>query len=113
VGVALFLTYFAEQNCTMTELRKRYPAYFASKNKIELTPAIDVDKVLYTIKERYAHEQVNDTDGVKIDFAEHWVHLRKSNTEPIIRIYTEAKSQEFADDVAQQFIAELKEIAGL
>ena len=113
VGVALFLTYFAEQNCTMTELRKRYPAYFASKNKIELTPAIDVDKVLYTIKERYAHEQVNDIDGVKIDFAEHWVHLRKSNTEPIIRIYTEAKSQEFADDVAQQFIAELKEIAGL
>ena len=113
VGVALFLTYFAEQNCTMTELRKRYPAYFASKNKIELTPAIDVDKVLYTIKERYAHEQVNDIDGVKIDFAEHWVHLCKSNTEPIIRIYTEAKSQEFADDVAQQFIAELKEIAGL
>ena len=113
VGVALFLTYLAEQGCSMTELRKRYPAYFASKNKIELTPAIDVDKVLRTIKERYAHERVNDIDGVKIDFAEHWVHLRKSNTEPIIRIYTEAKSQAFADEVAQQFIAEIKEICNL
>ena len=113
VGVALFLTYLAEQGCSMTELRKRYPAYYASKNKIELTPAIDVDKLLLTMKERYAHERVNDIDGVKIDFAEHWVHLRKSNTEPIVRIYTEAKSQEFADEVAQQFIAEMKEICGL
>ncbi|MBR0340395.1 MAG: phosphoglucosamine mutase [Alistipes sp.] len=113
VGVALFLTYLAELNIPMTELRKRYPAYFASKNKIELTPTIDVDKVLATIKERYAHERVNDIDGVKIDFAEHWVHLRKSNTEPIIRIYVEAKSQEYADEVAQQFIAELKEVAGV
>jgi phosphomannomutase len=113
VGVALFLTFLAEEGCSMTELRQRYPAYFASKNKIELTPAIDVDKVLRTIKERYAHERVNDIDGVKIDFAEHWVHLRKSNTEPIIRIYTEAKSQAFADEVAQQFIAEIKEICNL
>ncbi len=113
VGVALFLTYLAEQGCSMTELRKRYPAYYASKNKIELTPAIDVDKLLLTMKERYAHERVNDIDGVKIDFAEHWVHLRKSNTEPIVRIYTEAKSQEFADEVAQQFIAEMKEICNL
>ena len=113
VGVALFLTYLAEQNCTMTELRKRYPAYFASKNKIELTPAIDVDNLLLTMKERYAHERVNDIDGVKIDFAEHWVHLRKSNTEPIVRIYTEAKSQELADEVAEKFIAEMKEICNL
>lgn len=113
VGVALFLTFLAEEGCSMTGLRQRYPAYFASKNKIELTPAIDVDKVLRTIKERYAHERVNDIDGVKIDFAEHWVHLRKSNTEPIIRIYTEAKSQAFADEVAQQFIAEIKEICNL
>jgi len=113
VGVALFLTYLAEQGCSMTELRKRYPAYYASKNKIELTPAIDVDKVLSTIKERYANERVNDIDGVKIDFAEHWVHLRKSNTEPIVRIYTEAKSQEFADEIAEKFIAEIKEICGL
>ena len=113
VGVALFLTYLAEQGCSMTELRKRYPAYYASKNKIELTPAIDVDNLLLTMKERYANERVNDIDGVKIDFAEHWVHLRKSNTEPIVRIYTEAKSQAFADEVAQQFIAEMKEICGL
>ena len=113
VGVALFLTHLAELNIPMTELRKRYPAYFASKNKIELTPAIDVDKVLATIKERYAEERVNDIDGVKIDFAEHWVHLRKSNTEPIIRIYVEAKSQEFAHEVAQKFIGEIKEICGL
>ena len=113
VGVALFLTYLAEQGCSMTELRKRYPAYFASKNKIELTPAIDVDKVLATVKERYSHERVNDIDGVKVDFAEHWVHLRKSNTEPIIRIYVEAKSQAFADEVAQQFISEIKEICNL
>ena len=113
VGVGLFLTHLAELNIPMTELRKRYPAYFASKNKIELTPAIDVDKVLATIKERYANERVNDIDGVKIDFAEHWVHLRKSNTEPIIRIYVEAKSQEFAHEVAQQFIAEIKEICEL
>ena len=113
VGVALFLTYLAELNIPMTELRKKYPAYYASKNKIELTPAIDVDKVLATVKERYAHERVNDIDGVKIDFAEHWVHLRKSNTEPIIRIYVEAKSQEFADEIAQKFIAEIQEICGL
>ena len=113
VGVALFLTYLAEQGYSMTELRKKYPAYYASKNKIELTPAIDVDKLLLTMKERYSHERVNDIDGVKIDFAEHWVHLRKSNTEPIVRIYTEAKSQEYADEVAQQFIAEMKEICGL
>ena len=113
VGVALFLTYLAEQGVTMTELRKRYPAYFASKNKIELTPAIDVDKVLREIKERYSTERVNDIDGVKIDFAESWVHLRKSNTEPIIRIYTEAKSEAEAEAVAEKFIAEIKEICGL
>lgn len=113
VGTALFLTYLAIQNKTMTELRRSYPAYFASKNKIELTPAIDVDKVLVEIKQRYADEQINDIDGVKIDFADSWVHLRKSNTEPIIRIYTEAKSMQQADDLAQKFIAEIKQICNL
>ena len=113
VGTALFLTYFAQKNMTMTALRATYPAYFASKNKIELTPAIDVDKVLLEMKERYASENVNDIDGVKIDFAESWVHLRKSNTEPIIRIYTEAKSPAEADALAQQFIAEISEICNL
>lgn len=113
VGTALFLTYLAEKGCTMTELRKTYPAYFASKNKIQLTPAIDVDKVLVEMKSRYAHEQVTDIDGVKIDFAENWVHLRKSNTEPIIRVYTEAKSMAEADALAQRFMAEIKAICNL
>ena len=113
VGTALFLTYLAARNMTMTELRHTYPAYYASKNKIELTPAIDVDKVLVEIKQRYADEQINDIDGVKIDFADSWVHLRKSNTEPIIRIYTEAKSMQEADDLAQKFIAEIRTICNL
>lgn len=113
VGTALFLTYLAARNMTMTELRHTYPAYYASKNKIELTPAIDVDKVLVEIKHRYADEQINDIDGVKIDFADSWVHLRKSNTEPIIRIYTEAKSMLEADDLAQKFIAEIRAICNL
>ena len=113
VGTALFLTYLAQRGMTMTQLRATYPAYYASKNKIELTPAIDVDKVLREIKTRYAGEQVNDIDGVKIDFAENWVHLRKSNTEPIIRVYTEAKSMEEADALAQRFIGEIKQICNL
>ncbi len=113
VGTALFLTYLAKRGLTMTQLRATYPAYFASKNKIELTPAIDVDKVLREIKERYRTENVNDIDGVKIDFPENWVHLRKSNTEPIIRVYTEAKSMEEAEALAQRFIGEIKTICGL
>ena len=113
VGVGLFLTWLAQRNMTMTELRATYPSYFASKNKIELTPAIDVDKVLLEMKSRYSSENVNDIDGVKIDFAENWVHLRKSNTEPIIRVYTEAKSVAEADALAQKFIAEIKEICNL
>ena len=110
VGVALFLTYFAGLNMTMSELRKTYPAYYASKNKIELTPEIDVDKILSTVKSRYSNERVNDIDGVKIDFAENWVHLRKSNTEPIIRIYTEAKTMAEADSLAKRFISEIEQI---
>lgn len=113
VGVALFLSYLVEKGCTMTELKATYPAYFASKNKIQLTPAIDVDKVLLEIKSRYSNENVNDIDGVKIDFSDNWVHLRKSNTEPIIRVYTEAKSPAEADALAQKFIAEIKDICGL
>ena len=113
VGVALFLTYLVERGLKMTELRATYPAYFASKNKIQLTPAIDVDKVLLEMKECYATERVNDIDGVKIDFAENWVHLRKSNTEPIIRVYTEAKSMAEADALAQKIMGEIKEICGI
>ncbi len=113
VGVALFLTYFAKRGMAMTELRATYPAYFASKNKIELTPAIDTDRVLGEMKSRYAHEHVNDIDGIKIDFADSWAHLRKSNTEPIIRIYTEAKSMAEADALAKKFIVEIKQICNL
>lgn len=110
VGVALFLTYFAGLNVTMSELRASYPAYYASKNKIELRPEIDVDNILATIKNRYSGERVNDIDGVKIDFAECWVHLRKSNTEPIIRIYTEAKTMTEADALAKRFISEIEQL---
>ena len=113
VGVALFLTYLAKCGKSMTELRKSYPAYFASKNKIQLTPAIDVDKVLVDIKSRYADQRVNDIDGVKIDFEDCWVHLRKSNTEPIIRVYTEAHTMAEADALAERFIAEIGRICNL
>lgn len=113
VGVGLFLSHLAHTGLTMTALRRTYPAYFASKNKIELTPAIDVDKVLHDIKTKYANENVNDTDGVKIDFEDCWVHLRKSNTEPIIRVYTEAHTMEEADQLAQRFIGEIRAICGL
>ncbi len=108
VGVALFLTFLAEKKMKVSELRKTYPSYFMSKNKIELTPQLDVDKILQQVEQKYSEEEVSTVDGVKIDFPEHWVHLRKSNTEPIIRIYTEAKSQEKADEVAQKMIAEIK-----
>ena len=111
VGIGLFLTYFAGLDMTMSELRKTYPAYFASKNKIELTPEIDVDNILATIKHRYSNERVNDIDGIKIDFDNSWVHLRKSNTEPIIRIYTEAHTAEEAETLAKRFISELEQIA--
>lgn len=113
VGTALFLTWLAEKNMTMTQLRATYPSYYASKNKIELTPAIDVDKVLREVKASYINENVNDIDGVKIDFPENWVHLRKSNTEPIIRVYTEAKSMAEADALAQRFIGEIKAICNI
>lgn len=113
VGVALFLTHLANMDVTVAELRASYPQYFMSKNKIELTPSIDVDLILEKMAEKYANEEITTIDGVKIDFAENWAHLRKSNTEPIIRIYTEAKTQELADALALKVIAEIKEIAGL
>ena len=108
VGVALFLTHLGEQGMKCSELRATYPAYFMSKNKIQLTPAIDVDALLKQVEEKYAHEQVTTIDGVKIDFAEEWIHLRKSNTEPIIRVYTESTSAEKANALAERFMAEIK-----
>ena len=111
VGVALFLSLLADKNLSVSQLRKTYPNYFMSKKKIELTPDLDVDGILKEIENRYQNEQLTTIDGVKIDFTESWAHLRKSNTEPIIRIYTEAKSQEAADDLADKFIAEIGNIA--
>ena len=111
VGVALFLSLLADKNISVSELRKTYPNYFMSKKKIQLTPDLDVDAILKTIESRYQNEKLTTIDGVKIDFPESWVHLRKSNTEPIIRIYTEAKSQEVADDLADKFIKEIEAIA--
>ncbi|TGD56556.1 phosphoglucosamine mutase [Flavobacterium humi] len=113
VGVALFLTHLAALDMTVAELRASYPQYYMSKNKIELTPQIDVDAILEAMTEKYKTENISTIDGVKIDFAENWVHLRKSNTEPIIRIYTEAKTQQEADHLALRIIEEIKAVAGL
>ena len=113
VGVALFLTHLANLDMTVAELRASYPQYYMSKNKIELTPQIDVDAILLAMTEKYKNENISTIDGVKIDFAFEWVHLRKSNTEPIIRIYTEAPSQEEADALALRIIDEIKLIAGI
>ncbi|TDE30585.1 phosphoglucosamine mutase [Flavobacterium ranwuense] len=113
VGVALFLTHLANKKMTVSALRASYPEYYMSKNKIELTPQIDVDAILVAMTEKYKNEDITTIDGVKIDFAENWVHLRKSNTEPIIRIYTEAASQEKADSLALRIIDEIKAVAGL
>ncbi len=110
VGSALFLTYLAESGRTVSELRSEYPSYYMSKNKIELTPDLDVDSILQAVEEKHSSEEISTVDGVKIDFPENWVHLRKSNTEPIIRIYTEAKSQNKADELAQKMISEIKDI---
>ncbi|MDR0370603.1 MAG: phosphoglucosamine mutase [Prevotellaceae bacterium] len=111
VGIALFLTHLAKQKTAVSELRKTYPNYFISKNKIELTPEIDVDNILKEIKEAYQNFEVNDIDGVKIDFPEGWVHLRKSNTEPIIRIYSEAGNKEQADEFANDIIRKIERIS--
>ncbi len=112
VGTALFLMLMAEKGGTVAELRASYPSYFMSKKKIQLTPDIDVDVILKAMEAKYKHEEISTIDGVKIDFAENWVHLRKSNTEPIIRIYTEAKSQSTADGLADRIIGEIKEVIG-
>jgi phosphomannomutase len=113
VGVALFLTHLANKKMKVSALRASYPEYYMSKNKIELTPQIDVDAILVAMTEKYKNEDSTTIDGVKIDFASEWVHLRKSNTEPIIRIYTEAPSQKEADVLALRIIDEIKAIAGI
>ncbi len=113
VGVALFLSHLAKLKVSCKTLRESYPSYFMSKNKIQLTPDLDVDAILKLMAETYKKEDVNTIDGVKIDFANEWVHLRKSNTEPIIRIYTESTSQANADTLAERIIEEILKITGL
>ena len=104
VGIALFLTQLAQKGMKMSELRKTYPNYFMAKNRIDLQPSTDVDAILEKVKELYKNEQVNDIDGVKIDFADRWVHLRKSNTEPIIRVYSEAHTPEEAEAIGKELM---------
>jgi len=111
VGVALFLSHLAETGMSCKELRASFPSYFMSKNKIELTPELNVDALLKKMADIYKNEEINTIDGVKIDFATEWVHLRKSNTEPIIRIYTESDTQQNADALAQKFMSKIKEVA--
>ena len=113
VGIALFLTHLAKTGKTVSELRATYPAYFISKNKIQLTPEIDVDGLLVKMEEKYKNEtgvSVSTIDGVKIDFPNEWVHLRKSNTEPIIRIYAESANEKASEALAEKIILEIKEI---
>lgn len=110
VGIALFLTHLAKSGLTMTRLRASYPNYHISKNKIELTPDINTDKILEQVQKRYAKQPINTIDGVKIEFDKEWVHLRKSNTEPIIRIYAESDSNATADHLANKIIGDIKEI---
>jgi len=113
VGIGLFLSHLANSGLKCSELRAMYPNYFISKNKIELTPEIDVDDILLKIKDEYSNEHINDIDGVRIDFDKEWVHLRKSNTEPIIRIYSESKSEERANELAEEIISAIRKIAGI
>ncbi|PTX22809.1 phosphomannomutase [Pontibacter mucosus] len=110
VGIALFLSHLAKSDMSMTRLRATYPNYYISKNKIELTPDVDVDEVLRQMQERYAKQPINTIDGVKIEFDKEWVHLRKSNTEPIIRIYAESDSNATAEHLANKIITDIKEI---
>jgi phosphomannomutase len=108
VGIALFLSHLAHKKMTVSELRDSYPKYTISKNKIELTPDIDVDQLLMHMTINYAHEEVDTTDGVKIYIGKEWVHLRKSNTEPIIRIYSESQNEQMANELAERIILEIK-----
>lgn len=110
VGIALFLTHLAKKGKSCAQLKASYPIYHISKNKIELQPSIDVDKILYAIQDKYKSNPINTIDGVKIEFEKEWVHLRKSNTEPIIRIYAEAESETTADNLANKLIQDIHEI---
>ncbi|MDR2948359.1 MAG: phosphoglucosamine mutase [Prevotella sp.] len=111
VGIALFLSHLAHEKKKVSEIRASYPEYFIAKQKVELTPSIDVDAILKAVKEKYRQYDVTDIDGVKIDFPEKWVHLRKSNTEPIIRVYSEAHTMKEAEDIGAEVMAVIKQLA--
>lgn len=111
VGIALFLSHLAHEGKKVSELRASYPAYFMAKNRVDLTPETDVDAILAKVKELYKNEEINDIDGVKIDFPDKWVHLRKSNTEPIIRVYSEAGTPEAAEEIGQQIMKVIEDLA--
>ena len=110
VGIALFLTHLAKKKMKTSELRASYPPYFISKQKVQLTPEINVDAILNKVKERFAQYDITDIDGVKIDFPDKWVHLRKSNTEPIVRIYSEAHTMEEAEKLGGEMIKIIREM---
>jgi phosphomannomutase len=109
-GIALFLTHLAKSGKSCSLLRSSYPDYHISKNKIELTPEVDVDNILDKIRDKYKKQPVNTIDGVKIEFDKEWVHLRRSNTEPIIRIYSESRSMTTANNLAAKIISDIKDI---
>ncbi len=111
VGIALFLTLMAKSGKKVSELKSGYPAYSIAKNKVELTPEIDVDAILDSLKLRYKGAEITDIDGVKIDFEDSWVHLRKSNTEPIIRVYSEAPSMDKAESLAEKVMEIIRELS--
>ncbi|RZJ81397.1 MAG: phosphoglucosamine mutase [Flavobacterium sp.] len=113
VGIALFLTHLAKFGKSISLLRSSYPAYHISKNKITLTPEMDIDALLLKVEEKYKNEKISTIDGLKIDFANEWVHLRRSNTEPIIRIYSEAENETVAENLAKKIISDIKEILQL
>jgi phosphomannomutase len=104
VGIALFLSSLAHKGCKVSQLRSTFPNYFIAKNRIDLTPSTDVDAILVKVKEMFKDEKITDIDGVKIDFPDKWVHLRKSNTEPIIRVYSEASTMEDADAIGKKLM---------
>jgi len=113
VGIALFLTHMAKKGLSVSQLRASYPNYFISKNKVELTPETDVDAILEGVKNKYQKQPINTVDGVKIEFDKEWVHLRRSNTEPIIRIYSESENESTATNLANKIIADIKELMRL
>ena len=110
VGIALFLTYLSKLKISSSQLRSSYPNYFMSKQKVELNKSLNIDLIFENLKRKYSKEKINTQDGLKIDFKDSWVQLRKSNTEPIVRVYSEAKTQNSADELASKFLNEINKL---